>query len=644
MLGRWAYFLRRLGIVLALYLCLRGVFLAWNHDRFSGVSAAEIAAAFLQGVRFDLAAVAAINFLFTLLTFLPRRLEPAPAWAGLTKIVFLVLNAPFLIINVIDIEFFQFTGRRSTLELLGLAGDAAVQPLMVAWYYWPLVLLGLALFAALFFLYGKTPATAPPEVRRAAILSWLLSLVCAIALSIIAIRGGLQFKPLSPAQAMPSAPGDLGQLALNSSFTVLKSYNHRRLSRVHYFSSRDNLLQILRPQVEGGKTIPDEPRRDNVIILVLESFAAEYMGAGNGGARYTPFLDSLAAQSLFFPQNYANGRRSIEAMPSILAGLPSLMPDSLLESIYQNNQLLGLGSFLSPRGYTCSFFHGAENGTMRFDTFMRRAGIPHYFGLKEYPNRADSDGHWGILDEPYLQYMAWELSRQKPPFAATAFTLSSHHPYAVPDKYRGRFKRGTLAIHESIGYTDFAVEQFFATARQQPWYSNTLFIITADHTQKLETPEYLNPLGQYRVPLIFFHPQMRFSGVNTNRVTQQVDILPSVLDYLQIQPERRLLFGKSVFREGEGRAFFYDGGRYWLVRAHQALELTPEGGARLYDLAQDRQLKSPLPLESGSSSDLEREARALVQYFNNGMIDNSLYDGGHLILSAPPKSAMPQVH
>src|ERR1039457_4395684 len=93
-------------------------------------------------------------------------------------------------------------------------------------------------------------------------------------------------KPLAAAQAMPAAPGDLGQLALNSSFTVLKSYNQRRLSRVHYFSSRNDLMQFLRPLVEGRKTISNEPRRDNVVILVLESFAAEYMGAGNGGARY----------------------------------------------------------------------------------------------------------------------------------------------------------------------------------------------------------------------------------------------------------------------------------------------------------------------------------------------------------------------
>jgi uncharacterized sulfatase len=265
---------------------------------------------------------------------------------------------------------------------------------------------------------------------------------------------------------------------------------------------------------------------------------------------------------------------------------------------------------------------------MHFDDFMHQAGIPQYFGLNQYPHRQDYDGGWGIYDEPFLQFVATELTKQKSPFATAIFTLSSHHPYPIPEKYRGRFKKGTLPIHESIGYTDYAVEQFFAAARQQPWYTNTLFIITADHTHKLETPEYMNTLGQYRVPLLIFHPQRKFPKVDPSRITQQVDILPSILDYLGIEPERRLLFGKSIFRSGEGRAFLHVNGHYWLVRGQRALEFVPEGnGGGLFDLAQDPQLKSPLAGESERRGELEKEAKALLQYYNNGLLDNQLYDG-----------------
>jgi uncharacterized sulfatase len=258
---------------------------------------------------------------------------------------------------------------------------------------------------------------------------------------------------------------------------------------------------------------------------------------------------------------------------------------------------------------------------------MHLAGIERYVGMNEYPHPEDYAGDWGIYDEPFLQFTAAELGKQPQPFATAIFTLSSHHPYRIPEKYRGRFKKGTLPIHEVIGYADYAVEQFFAAARRQPWYSNTLFVITADHTQKLETPEYENTLGHYRVPLLFFHPRRTLPKADPNRITQHVDVLPSILDYLRIEPERRLLFGQSVFRSGAGRAFLHVNGQYWLVRGQEALEFVPErSGGRLFDLVKDPQLKSPMPGEPGRRQTLEKEAKALLQYFNNGLLDNALYD------------------
>ncbi len=627
MLSRWTLLLRRLGLVFGLYTILRGLFLLCNHRLFHDMDAGQIALAFLHGLRFDLSAIISINFFYLLLTFLPRRTNPTPGFERLLKWVFLTQNIPFILLNIVDLEYFQFTGRRSTLALIFMAGDAGFKISSVVTYYWAMFLLATLLLLPLFVFYGRRADTGTPSSERLPFGVWTLNLLLLFPLGFIAFRGGLQARPLSPAQAMPEAPSQVGQLALNSSFTLLKSYHKAELTRFDYFRNERELLEFLRPLTGGQKTIPDEPRRENIVILVLESFSTEYCGLGEGGPSYTPFLDSLATESLLFIHNYANGRRSIEMAPSILGGLPSLMSESFLESACQTNEFLGLGTILAPLGYTTSFFHGAANGTMRFDTLMRRAGIQHYYGLNEYPNReADFDGNWGIYDEPYLQYVVQELNRQKPPFAATIFSLSSHHPYSVPAKYRGQFKKGTLAIHESIGYTDFAVHQFFATARQQPWYSNTLFIITGDHTSKLETDEYLNPLGQFRVPLLFFHPRGKITGVDTNRVTQHADILPSVLDYLQVQSERRLLFGTSIFRQGEGRAFLHINGHYWLVRGHDAFELAPEGHSRMFDLFRDPRIKSPMPVNSDQARALEKEAKALIQYFNNGMQDNVLYD------------------
>lgn len=626
--AQWTFILRRLGLVIVLYVALRLLFLLYNHALYADATPGELSLAFLRGLRFDLAATAATGAVFLLLCLIPRQQPIAPGYQRLVKWAFLALNIPFLFINAIDMEYFRFNGRRSTVDLLTLAGDPGVKWLSLAATYWLVLLVGASTAAALWIFYGRTPtALVRPArpVRRLSLGVWALNLIVGMALVVIAVRGGLQSKPISSADAATLGRSELAQLALNSSLTVIKSYQRAPLRRYNYIDP-EQLLPYLRPMVDGEKTIPDVPRTDNIVILILESFSAEYWGAGNGESRYTPFLDSLASQSLFFSHHYANGRRSRDAVPAILAGLPALMPDSILDSLYAANDLVGLGTLLEPRGYTTSFFHGAKTGTMHFDTFTQIAGIQHYFGIEDYPDEKDFDGHWGVFDEPYLQYVTRELSQQKPPFAAVIFTVTSHNPYPIPEKYRGRFSKGTLPIHETIGYTDFALEQFFATARKQPWFDHTLFIITGDHTETLETPEYVNALGQYRVPMLVYHPGFKFSGVDPNRVTEHADILPSVLDFLGIEPDRRLLFGQSIFRSGEGRAILHANGHYWLIRGQDTLEFVPGASSQLFSLSTDPQLKSPIKGGTEQRGKMEREAEALVQYFNNGMLDNRLYN------------------
>lgn len=639
---QWRQLIWRLALILGTYSLLRGIFFFWNHSLFADASATQVARAFLAGFRFDLAAVFITNAPVIALTMLPWPSHPPLTCQRVTKFLFLALNFPFLVINLVDIEYIQFTGRRSDLTLLGLGLDVGVKWSSLALESWPLVLLGMLITVALYFLYGRPRVPENSNIPRLNILAWAASLLAVVAVTVISVRGGLQKIPLSFVTAAAQNHHGLTQLTLNSSFTVIKSRGKVSLKRHDYFSDPEQLRQYLRPFVNGANIFPQSTPRNNVLIIVVESLSAEYCGAGNGGNRYTPFLDSLAERSLFLHHHYANGRRSIEAMPSILAGLPSLMDQSLMESSYSGNPIQGLGNFLSPLGYTTSFFHGATKGTMHFDIFMQQAGIENYFGLADYPDQSDFAGDWGIFDEPYLQYVAKQLTTQKPPFAAVAFTLSSHSPYPIPAKYRGRFDKGTLAIHESIGYADHSLKEFFATAQQQPWYSNTLFIITGDHTQKLGTPEYSSILGHHRVPLLFFHPQQNFSMVDTNRVTQHADILPSLLDYLHIQPNEQLLFGRSIFRPGPGRAFLHQSGHYWLVRGDRALDFTPTAPSRLFDITTDFPLKDLVTTEPERFQAMELEAKALVQYYNNGLLQRQLYDRVQpTTTNQTPKTASP---
>jgi len=263
---------------------------------------------------------------------------------------------------------------------------------------------------------------------------------------------------------------------------------------------------------------------------------------------FTPFLNDLSKKGLLFTNNYANARRSIEGISSILAGLPSLMADSYLNSPYFNNELRGIGTYFKKLNYETLFFHGGLPGTMFFDQFTRKAGFDKYFSSADHPNPQDTDGFWGIFDEPYLQFALTEMDKVQKPFITGIFTLSSHHPYTLPEKYKTTLPEGKIPILKTMAYTDNALRLFFEEASKKPWYKNTLFIITGDHTSLPYTEEFNNTLGRFRVPLIFFHPGIsEWPKVSTKKLTQHVDILPTLLDMFRIEDSGKSLFGKSVF-------------------------------------------------------------------------------------------------
>ncbi|WP_299754911.1 LTA synthase family protein [uncultured Pontibacter sp.] len=613
--------LRRLGLLLALYTLLRLLFLIFNYPEFAEAGAEKVVYAFAHGVRFDMAAILAINALFILLSLFPVGNTLHPAYQRTLKWAFILCNAPFIALAVVDIEFFKFIGRRTSNELLSITGDITDQLVQLLGYYWYLALGFVILVIGLAKAFPKAPPLPEPAPKV-----WLraLRLLLVAGFIVLGIRGGLQLKPLRPSHAFILEPAALGHLTLNSPFTFIKGIGKTSLEEKKYFNSEEELLAALQFDPQKYKQPDEPPIKDNVVILILESFAAEYVGALNNGEGYTPFLDSLASEGIMFQHGFANGRKSIESLPSILAGVPSLMPDPFITSPYQANKLIGLGTLLQEAGYRTAMFHGAANGSMGFNDFASRAGVQEYYGLDEYPDalrKQDFDGQWGIFDEPYLQYVSGKLAEFEQPFMATLFTLSSHQPYTIPSKYKNRFPKGELEIHESIGYADYALRQFFASASKQPWYDNTLFILTADHTQKSIKPNYQNELGHFRVPLLLFHPGKSLPSINAAKVAQHADIPATVVDYLNLPTDKLLPFGHSLLDSASmGRAIFFNGNAYLLVQPQVVSELKQNDELSFYTFPDFAPAASPAP-EAGQL------LKAQVQYFRNGMVGNRLYVG-----------------
>ena len=622
--------LRRFALLLGVYSLLRLGFLLLNPATFRGIAPGAVALAFWHGLRFDVAGLLWLNLPLVLLSLL----VPASAkrWQQLLRGLLVALNMPGILLNIIDWEYFKFIGRRLSNEWSTIGHDIAQQAGQIGLQYW---YLAIPLAGLVYLLWRLCPMPTPTELAApAGRWRWVqrgFEFMLAVGLVVLGLRGGWQLKPLRTGVAFEQQPAVLGHLALNSTFTVLKSFDEMPIERVAYFPGTAALRPALAAAALPARPAPAAPM--NVVLLLLESFASEYTGVENGGqGGFTPFFDSLAVvpQARLLRDNYANGRRSIEALPAVLAGLPSLMDEPFITSSFQTAELHGLGEILGRQGYHTALYHAGANGTMGFDMFSGIAGMQHYYGMNEYPGGVgspDYDGHWGIFDEPYLQYFNRQLTATKAPFLAALFTLSAHDPFTLPKQYQGRFPAGTQPIHPTIAYSDLALRRFFAAARQQPWYANTLFILTADHTSQTDQPTYQNLLGNHKTPLLLFAPGHALPAVIPQRITEQADVPATVLDVLGLPQKQLLPFGSSVFDAASpGRALFRDGESYFLVHHDFVTELTNKNEVRLYPYALHFMPTEPVANpDPALVKQYGNELRACVQFYVNGLIDNRLY-------------------
>ncbi len=614
--GPLAALLMRFGALVAIYSLLRVAFVLLNRGSFPDVPFS----AFLGGVRFDLSALAWLNLPWLLLCLI----SPVErGWFAVAKrIAFHAVNAAGFFFACADIEYFKFTLKRSTADLFGImagGGDVASLATVFAWDYWHIVVLFAVCIALAEVGYRLGKRTiSEGKLHWVRQVGWRLAVIGLLA---ITTRGGLQLIPIGPMNAADHAQPRYAPVVLNTPFTLLTSFGKPVVVEHRYMTDMeaDALWPVVHEPATGrrGAQLLDSTRvqKPNVVVIVLESFSAAYSARLNGGSDCMPFLDSLMGQGLAFSRGYANGRRSIDGIPAITASLPEWMDEAFITSPYVQSPFTALGSVLGDAGYATSFYHGGRNGTMGFDTYAHAAGYQRYVGMNEYPEAKDYDGHWGIWDRPFLQFFAKELGQEQQPFHSVVFTLSSHHPYALPEGEEARFPQGDHRIEATLRYTDDALRGFFSTVRHEPWFRNTLFVITADHTADLDrTGQQHSEAVDYWVPLLFYWPAAITPRME-ERIAQHIDILPSVLEFIG-HPEPCISFGASVVH-GDGRSLvIFRSMGFWYG-------ITTEGvfcfnGEHLVPTA----VKLPLPLDPDAME--LRRMKAAIQQFTGRMARNQL--------------------
>lgn len=603
-------------VMCVIYALLRLAFLViyFGNDGWSFLKSLRL---FYWGFRMDFAALFFINVPFLVYYFFIDRLLEFSWKNKISVALFSLINLPFLALNFIDLVYFRFNHRRSTVDLLDVFFDSSSAFTSLFTDYWYVLMVFIITCVAIVKRVKRIIERTRTE--RSAWLLYSISSLIFIATAFFIARG-FNKRPFQPSTPLLYMDARYQPLINNSTFNFLFSLVRKQttLEKKNYFTDQqlDSIFSVHHQYPQDG---PFQKR--NVVFFVLESFSKEFF-KGNPQEARMPFFDSLMQHSTVFNNAFANALESNKGLPAILASLPDVMDEPIYLSNYSNIPFKGIGSILKEEGYNTSFFMGAEYDHFGFARLCKMVGIDEYYSRDSYGKHKDQyDGTWGIYDEYFFNYFGEVISKKQQPFFSVLFNLSSHSPYKIP-KHSEWLKVPGQADHQNgITYVDHCYQQLFEKIKSQSWFSNTIFVFVADHGFRY-TNEKNQILREMRIPLFVYEPQQPLL-VSSDRVVKQLDIVPSVLDKLGYS-KPFTSFGTSFYRNEPVFSVNRLNGMYHYIDSTDLIGYDDIHDRVLYQykwkddpfLQQNRLTKA--------AAQRIRPLKAILQRTNNALINNKL--------------------
>ena len=611
------------------------------------------------GVIFDTTAILYSNALIIVLFLLPLHWKENAIYYKVVRWIYVVVNSLCVWTNLGDCAYFPFTSRRTTMSVIDEFSHEGVGSFVnimasESLSYWYLYVIGIVV-VWVFYKSFRTPSEEVKSPLWTYYIVQVLALAISIPLTLIGMRGGatMATRPItiSNANQYVDRPVDAG-VVLNTPFSLMRTAGKKAFVVPDYMTQAE-VDSLYSPVHVPADSVAFKPM--NVVVLIVESFGKQHFGSLNkeieGGKwqGFTPEMDSIVEKSYTFRYSYANGRKSIDGMPSILSSIPSFVEPFFLTPAALNDVSGIAGVLTDKKGYYSAFFHGAMNGSMGFQAFANATGFTDYYGRTEYNQDQrydgdnDFDGTWAIWDEEFLQFYADKMSEFREPFVTSVFTATSHPPFALPARYEDVYTKemsvGTRAdgstieapLYRAVRYTDHALGQFFRKAKEQPWFDNTIFVLTSDHVGGNQLPEYVTDLGYYSVPIAIYAPGMpELCGYDTTKVVDQIDIMPTVLGLLHYDLPY-VAFGQDALSTDEADKFAINyiptTGIYQIVAGEWLVQSDGKHMVGIYRYKSDTTMQHNLVDDAAVADEvapLHKKLQAVVQEYMRRMTGNEL--------------------
>lgn len=398
-------------------------------------------------------------------------------------------------------------------------------------------------FAVTFFIFRKTRSTLVelPTFKQKMTLLGTYLILFAVSLFVISALGKIKAKDSFAAE-----------IQANGFPKFFHAFTQKELDYFQFYPTMDEnqaekrFLNQFSP-AELVRTVNPEGAENhkNVVLISVESLSAEFLEHYGNTQKITPFLDSLADRSLLFTNLYATGNRTVRGLEALTLCIPPTAGESVIKREDNKNKFT-TGSVFKDKGYQVKYLYGGYSYFDNMEDFFKGNGYQIVDRNNFNPSEITFANVWGVSDEDMAKKAIEEMNadaKTGKPFFHHWMTVSNHRPFTYPE---GRIDiPGTAKSREGgVKYTDYALRKFFDMAKKQPWYSNTVFVIVADHCASSAGKTEL-PMDKYRIPGMIFsdgfiEPQ-KFSSLMS-----QIDIMPTLFGLLNFKYTSKFL-GQDVF-------------------------------------------------------------------------------------------------
>ena len=608
------------------------LYIIYNSD-FSSLTFEETLLSFLMGMKVDLISVVTFTSPFILLMFLPFSFTQTKGYQKIIGYGWYSVLLIIVYVIVADMVYFQFVHRHLSNEILVIGNDVHIVLDMMKEYFYLLVLF-VVYAIGLFFIFRKI-INIPFSQKSSSMIREITTLLLVCVVVFFTIRGKLIDKPFGISNAFVVNKIASGNLALNGFYTLYRTITEKKKIPTFYeakdaltttkkmlSSNRFRFIDEKYPLMRTNITNDLQTKRLNVVIILLESWSAEFVDSfAHNNFGVTPYFDEIANKGLLFENFYSNGQRSIEAITSVFTGIPVLKGFNYIGDGLELSNLSYLGTLAKENGYSTLAMQSSSRSSYRVDSIAKIAGFDTYYGAEDIPDTGEEDKDkkpkFGTWDGNMFRFLHKQISLQKEPFLAFTFTATTHSPFVSPGAKWEKFPHNTnnnFGFLNTLKYADEQLGEFMQACEKEPWFENTIFIFTADHTKgatKEENNSLLtkNPLENMHIPLVIYAPHI-FKPQKIQTIGSHASIIPTLMDLLHWEGDFTALANSLFDTSAEEFAICAQG---------QIMGLINTKGYIAHSLTNI--------LENTGGEEMEKELLSIYQSASQLLSQNKIYKG-----------------